>query len=81
MSTQNIPFSILKKKKSPLIILNLQRWDFSKRLKNEFEIAMVNEPSVFGSLKFYCISVNKRHCCAKQGCRQIRLLSWLYLHE
>ena len=28
---------------------------FSKGLKNKFETAMVNEPSVFKSLKFYCI--------------------------
>ena len=28
---------------------------FSKGLKNEFETAMVNEPSVFEPLKFYCI--------------------------
>ena len=27
---------------------------FSKGLKNEFETAMVNEPSVFEPLKFYC---------------------------
>ena len=27
---------------------------FSKRLKNEFERAMVNKPSVFEPLKFYC---------------------------
>ena len=27
----------------------------SKGLKNEFEIAVVNEPSVFEPLKFYCI--------------------------
>ena len=27
----------------------------SKRLKNEFEIAVVNEPSVFEPLIFYCI--------------------------
>ena len=29
---------------------------FSKGLRNEFEIAMVNEPSVFEPLKFYCMS-------------------------
>ena len=29
---------------------------FSKGLKNEFETAMVNEPSVFEPLKFYCSS-------------------------
>ena len=29
---------------------------FSKGLKNEFETATVNEPSVFEPLKFYCIS-------------------------
>ena len=28
---------------------------FSKRLKNEFETDVVNEPSVFEPLKFYCI--------------------------
>ena len=27
---------------------------FSKELKNEFETAVVNEPSVFEPLKFYC---------------------------
>ena len=27
---------------------------FSKGLKNEFERAVVNEPSVFQPLKFYC---------------------------
>ena len=30
---------------------------FFKGLKNEFEIAVVNEPSVFEQLKFYCISL------------------------
>ena len=30
---------------------------FSKGLKNEFETAVVNEPSVFKPLKFYCTSV------------------------
>ena len=28
----------------------------SKGLRNEFETAVVNEPSVFESLKFYCIN-------------------------
>ena len=28
---------------------------FSKGLKNEFETAVVNEPSVFEPLKFFCI--------------------------
>ena len=31
---------------------------FSKGIKNEFETAVVNEPSVFEPLKFYCILVN-----------------------
>ena len=34
----------------------MQLWDFfSWGLKNEFETAVVNEPSVFEPLKFYCI--------------------------
>ena len=37
------------------IILNYPRYGiFSKGLKNEFEIAVVYEPSVFEPLKFYC---------------------------
>ena len=35
-----------KKRKSPKIILNLQLCDFFMGLKNEFEIALVNEPPV-----------------------------------
>ena len=54
MCTHNIPF-LQTKIKSPQIILNLQLWDFfSLRLKNEFETAVVNEPSVLGPLKVYC---------------------------
>ena len=30
---------------------------FSKGLKNEFKAAVVNEPSVFEPLKFYCIYI------------------------
>ena len=33
----------------------------SKGLKKEFETAVVNEPSVFEPLKFYCISEYIRH--------------------
>ena len=33
---------------------------FSKGLKNEFETAVVNEPSVFEPLKFYCICNHSR---------------------
>ena len=55
MTTHNIPFSKYKEK-SALIIPNLQLPDFfSKSLKGELETAMVNEPSVFEPLKFYCI--------------------------
>ena len=44
-----------KKENRPKIIQNLQLWIFcSKELKNEFETAVVNEPSVFEPLKFYC---------------------------
>ena len=33
---------------------------FSKGIKNEFETAVVNEPSVFEPLKFYCILGQKK---------------------
>ena len=44
-----------KKRNSPQIILNLQLWDFSKELKNDFETAVVNELSVFEPLTDYCM--------------------------
>ena len=52
--TQHTIFNIKsRKKKTPLIILSLPLWDFSKGLKNAFETVVVDEPSVFGPLKFY----------------------------
>ena len=53
MYTQYTVFNIKKK-----ITLNYPKFAakgiFSKGLKNEFETAMVNKPSVFEPLKFYC---------------------------
>ena len=40
--------------KLPLLIINLQLWDFSKVLDNEFETAVVEDPSLFESLKVHC---------------------------
>ena len=53
----NIPFSIRKKKKFTLNWpKSAAREFFSKGLKNEFEIAVVNEQSGFEPLKVYCMS-------------------------
>ena len=57
MYTHNIPFSI-SKKKNTLNYPNSAAMGFcSKGLKKEFKTAVVNEPSVFEPLKFYCILV------------------------
>ena len=48
-----------KKKKNTLNYPKSAAMGFTKRLKNEFETAVVNEPSVFEPLKVYCISKNK----------------------
>ena len=55
MCAHKMPFS-RQKRKSPYIILNLQLWDFSKGLKNEF---VVNKPSVLEPMKFHCIYMQK----------------------
>ena len=55
MSTPNIPFFNMKKKKHPKLSQICSYGIFSKGLKNLFERAVVNEPSVFEPLKFYCI--------------------------
>ena len=47
--------------------------NFSKELKNEFETAVVNEPSGFEPLKFYCI-YDRESFCARATC-QIDILS------
>ena len=58
MSTHNISFSI-EKEKLPIIILSLPLWDIFKGMKNEFETAVVDEPSVLEPPKFYCKSLCK----------------------
>ena len=53
-NTQYTIFNIKKEnrpKSSPIYSYGI----FPKGLKNEFETAVVNEPSVFEPLKFYCI--------------------------
>ena len=55
-SNEYTQYTILNtRQKSPEIIPNLQLCDFSLVLKNEFETAEVNEPSMLEPLKFYCI--------------------------
>ena len=53
-SNKYTQYIYLQYKKSPYIIPDLQLWDFSRGLKNEFETAVVNEPSLFEPLKVYC---------------------------
>ena len=56
MSTHNTQHTIFNIKKK--IIMNYPKFAairyFSKKLKNEFETAVVNEPSVFEPLNVYC---------------------------
>ena len=62
MSTHNICHLSIEERK---ITLNYHKsaWDefFSEGLKNEFETAVVDEPSVFEPLKFYCILHTVKH--------------------
>ena len=62
MSTHNILISVYKK-----ISLNYPKSGAkgfcSKGLQNEFETAVLNKPSVFEPLKFYCISLFEKCCC------------------
>ena len=55
MSTHNIPFLNVKKKIILELSLICNYGICSKGPKNEFETAVVNEPSVFEPLKFHCI--------------------------
>ena len=53
MSTHNIPFFNMKKKNTRNYPESAAK-GFFPRDKNEFERAVVNEPSVFEPPKFYC---------------------------
>ena len=53
----------MNKKKHPKLSQICSYGFFSKGLKNEFETAVVNEPSVFEPLKFCCNCCN----CPKNG--------------
>ena len=44
-----------EKENDPKLSQNCKYRTFSKGPKNEFETAVVNEPSEFEPLKFYCI--------------------------
>ena len=57
MSTHNIPFLNIKKENHPKLSQICNYRIYSKGPKNEFETALVNEPSVFEPLQFYCTSI------------------------
>ena len=57
MCAHNIPFSIYKKENHTKFPKSGSQGIISWGFKNEFETAVVNEPSVFEPSKFYCI------CC------------------
>ena len=59
MSTYNIPFFQYEKEEHPKLSQTCSYGIVSKGLKEEFETAVVTEPSVFEPLKFYCISFAK----------------------
>ena len=53
--THNMPFSNTKKKKITLNYPKSAAMGFFEGTQNDFETVVVNEPSVFEPLKFYCI--------------------------
>ena len=66
MKTHNIPFQY-KIENHCKLSKTCSQVIFSKGLKNEFETAVVNEPSVFEPLKVYCSKIFtvyavKHHC-------------------
>ena len=53
MGTHNIPFQYIKENHPKLSQICSYAFFFPKGLNNKFETAVVNELSVFKSLKFY----------------------------
>ena len=82
--TQYTIFNIKKK-----LTLNYPKFAamgfFSKGLKNEFEVTIVKEPSVFEPLKFYCISLASYfslyvHCIRFDSIEASTDIRWHYNH-
>ena len=79
--TQYTIFNMKKKKKKNHLKLSqiCSCGILSKGLKNEFETAVVNEPSVFEPLKFCCISVNvSLENIYKRYFLELLFLVWLF---
>ena len=62
-SNKDTQYTIIIIKKIHRLSQIASHWILSLGFKNEFEIAVVNEPSVFEPLKFYCRTVEMRHTC------------------
>ena len=76
MSTHNIPFPNMKKGNHPKLSQICSYEICSKGPKNEFETVVVNGPSVFETLKFYCIFTEISRVTQKNAlrfCEQRRL--------
>ena len=76
MSTRNIPFPNMKKGNHPKLSQICSYEICSKGPKNEFETVVVNGPSVFEPLKFYCIFTEISRVTQKNAlrfCEQRRL--------
>ena len=76
MSTHNIPFPNMKKGNHPKLSQICSYEICSKGPKNEFETVVVNGPSVFEPLKFYCIFTEISRVTQKNAlrlCEQRRL--------
>ena len=84
MITHNIPFFNMSNKKHPKLSQICSYGIFLKGLKNEFETAMVNEPSVLEPLKIYCTCITCRSgtVVRKLVCTvDFRYLRYRYLME
>ena len=81
MSTHNIPFSMLKKKITLIYPKSVVMGFCSNGLKSEFETAVVNKPSVFEPLKFYCISTGYLTLRQRDNTRTTYLLSIFFLNQ
>ena len=64
MSTRNIPFFNIKKKTFLNYPKSATMGFVPRDSKTEFETAVVNEPSVFEPLKFYCTCMYHYHTSA-----------------
>ena len=81
-SNEYIQYTVcnMEKEQHPKLFQLCSNRIYSKGLKNEFETAVVNEPSVFEPLKFYCTNITNSVSLRPSRTKEVVILPHTHTH-